>query len=224
VLRASQRRPVSNGMKQNTRNNFRSGQSLIEILIAVAVGAILIGGVLTVISPSLRINTDARRTQIGAGIAKELAEGVRVLSESGWHSIADLAITSLNPHYLITSSSPFTATSGIEVVMVGTSTFNRYFYIDDVKRNLSGDIVEGGSISDPSTKKLTVVYSWEVGDPRSNSSYISRSRNYALIQDDWGGGPGQVGPISTTGTNSLFGTSTDIDYSTSTGSIRIQGL
>lgn len=98
--------------------------------------------------------------------------------------------------------------------------YSRYFYLDDVGRDTSGAIQASGGTNDPSTKKFTVVYGWSGGATSSFSTYLTRYRNNAFDQTDWSGGPGQDGPATTT--NNKFSTSTQIDYTTSTGSIYIQ--
>ncbi|MCX7589930.1 MAG: hypothetical protein N2Z85_03280, partial [Patescibacteria group bacterium] len=63
-------------------------------------------------------------------------------------------------------------------------------------------------------------YKWVGGNDRFLTTYITRSKNVILNQTDWSGGGGQTGPI--TSTNSMFATSTNIDFSTTTGSIRLR--
>ncbi len=101
-------------------------------------------------------------------------------------------------------------------------TFTRSFYVENVNRS-SGQIVTSGGTADPSTQKVTISYSWpDVDTPRTISAYLTRSRTRVLWQSDWSGGSGQGGPATTT--NSMFASSTGIDFSTTTGSIRINGI
>jgi len=189
------------------------GQSLVEVLVAVAIGAILVIAAVTIITPALRVNTQATRVQVASSLAKGLSGNIRVWAESDWHNISNLATTSANTYYLIASSSPFTATSGIESVTVSTTTYARYFYVDDVQRDASGYIVESGGSNDPSTKKVTVSYNWPQGTTTTLSFYLTRHSNRVFTQTDWSGGPGQDGPSTTT--NSQFSSSTsNISYST----------
>jgi concanavalin A-like lectin/glucanase superfamily protein len=100
-----------------------------------------------------------------------------------------------------------------------TVTYSRYFYLSDVSRDTAGNIVSSGGKYDPSTKLVTVVYSWSGGPVSTMSTYVVRGRNNVFSQTDWSGGPGETGPI--TSTNSQFASSTNIDYQTSTGSIYV---
>ena len=113
------------------------------------------------------------------------------------------------------------ALSATEVKTLYSSTiYTRYFYIDNVGRDASGNILSSGGTNDPSTKKLTAVYGWPNGPTNSFSTYLTRFQNNVFDQTDWSGGPGQDGPATTT--NSRFSTSTQIYYATTTGSILIQ--
>ena len=107
----------------------------------------------------------------------------------------------------------------IQSLAVGTSTYTRYFYLSDVQRDDSGNIVTSGGSYDPSTKQATVVYGWSGGPTNTMTTYIVRSQNAAISQNDWSGGPGQNGPE--TSTNNHFASSSNIDYSTATGAIYV---
>lgn len=202
------------------------GQSLIEVLIAVTVGVLMIGVVITFIAPVLRSDTHTSRAQTAASLSKELLDNVRVLSEANWHNVDGLTVGSSSPHYLTTSTSPFLVLDGIESVSVGTTTYKRYFYVENVNRDASiGGKISSSGFNDPSTKKVTVVYAWPPASTSSISQYLTRSQNRFFIQTDWSGGPGAEGPVTSTG--SRFSTSSqppnEIDYTSSTGSIFIKG-
>jgi len=97
-------------------------------------------------------------------------------------------------------------------------TYMRYFYVSDVYRS-SGNIVSSGGTYDPSTKLVTVVYTLPTGVTSSMSTYLTRHGDMVYDQTDWSGGPGVNG--STTALGSTFSTSSNIDYSTTTGSVYI---
>lgn len=202
-----------------------AGQSLVEVLVAIAIGVILIAGAITIISPALDTHRTVQGAKIAGGLGKELLEDVRVLAESDWHAIDSLATTSANTYYLVASTSPFTVSSGIESVAVATTTYTRYFYLDDVYRNVSGRILSDTSGSyDPSTKKVTVRFTWPPVASNTITSYLTRSRGRLFIQTDWSKGGNAEGPVTVTSSNTSFSTSSGVDYSTTTGSIRILGI
>ncbi len=101
----------------------RSGQSLIELLVAIAVGALFVVAAAAVIAPSLRENTQAANVQTGTALGKELLDNVRVWSEQNWHNMLALATGSINTYYLNTAASPF------QLVTAASATFpNGYAY------------------------------------------------------------------------------------------------
>lgn len=196
----------------------RRGQSLLEILIAVAIGAILVTAAATVISPALRATKKVSEVQTAAALGKELLDNARVLADANWNNFASLLTTSANRYYI--SGVPFSAAPGSEAIVISGVTYARYFYVDDVWRNLASDeIVASGGVSDPSTKKITIEYSWQNGSGNI-TSYITRRKNFVFHQTDWSGGPGQDGPI--TSPNFRFAASSaNINYTVMPGSLII---
>lgn len=187
---------------------YNSGQSLVEILVALAVGIIFVLGTIIAVQMSLKTGKDSEKIQTSAMFARELMDNVKIFAESDWHNISNLATTSANKYYLNTSNSPFTAVSGEESISVGTTTYSRYFYVDDVYRDGSGQITQSGGTLDPSTKKITIVYKWIGGNDKYLITYLTRFKNMIFNQTDWSGGGGQNGPI--TSTNEKFATSSNI--------------
>jgi type II secretory pathway pseudopilin PulG len=102
--------------------------------------------------------------------------------------------------------------------------FYRYFYVNDVYRDDNGTIklVRNVEPYDPSTKHIIVEYYWGNVPEKSLSIYLTRFANRTLWQTDWSGGAGVDGPASTT--RDAFSTSSGIDFATTSGSIRIEGL
>jgi Tfp pilus assembly protein PilV len=202
-------------------NVSRSGQSISEVLIAIAVGAIFMVAAVAVIAPALRENSQAGNVQEGATVAQALLDNVRVWSESGWSNVTSLATGTVHQYYLVTSSSPYTATSGIQSLTIGTTTYVRYFYLSDAYRTSGGNISSASTSNtyDPSTKQITVVYNWTQGTTSTISTYLTRNDDAVTVQTDWSGGPGATSAATSAG--SQFASSTNIDYSTTTGSIYV---
>jgi type II secretory pathway pseudopilin PulG len=197
----------------------RSGQSLAEVLIAVAIGAILITAGIALIVPALQSNTDATKVQAAASYAQGLMSNVIAWSQGNWNNVLALATGTANTYYLNTSSSPFTASApgSVQSISIGTTTYTRSFYLSDVQRDSGDNIVTSGGNYDPSTKLVTVTYQWLGGPVNTMTTYIVRSNNQVSSQNNWSGGPGFSGPE--TSTNSQFASSTNIDYTTPTGSL-----
>lgn len=171
-------------------NASRCGQSITELLLAIAIGAIFMVGTVAVIIPALRENSQAGNIQQGATVAQDLLGNVRVWSESGWGNITSLATGTAHQYYLITSSSPYTATSGVQSIVIGTTTYTRSFYLSDAYRTGGGGItsVAVGNTYDPSTKQVYVVYNWTNGTTGTMSTYLTRNGDAVTNQTDWSGG------------------------------------
>lgn len=199
----------------------RRGQSLVEILIAVTIGAVMIGAAATLIASTLKSSGQTVKAQSGVALGKELLDNVSVWAAADWHNILGISTTSANIYHLTTSSSPFASVAGSESVAVASTTYTRYFYVDDVYRDSSGNITASGGAVDPSTKKLTVVYGWPGAASGTIVTYLTRSQNdFVLYQTNWSGGQGQTVPV--TSTPDTFGTSSAVNSASTTGSITIQ--
>jgi len=197
---------------------WQSGQSLVELLIAIAIGVISITAGIAALVPVLNITKSSNEAQITGSIAKELLENVRAWSESDWNALR--ALPAGAPYHLTTTTSPFTPVSGVENLSVASGTYSRYFYREDVLRDSLGNIAPGcvsGCEVDPSTIKITVYSSSTVNIVRVISQYVARSKNTSYIQTDWSGGPGQEGPLVIA--NSRFKSESFVDYTSSTGSL-----
>ena len=215
-----------------------SGQSLVEIIIAIAVGAILIGGATAIIAPILRSNLETRNVQIATSLAQEYLDNLQSLAESDWQIIYSppSAKGPSSQFYLAPTSTTFMLVSGATSTIVEGKTFTRYFSIENVNRNLCGssDITTNATTScasgpgtagvadDPSTQKITAIVTWPESRSISKTQYLTRNINKVFVQTDWSAGPGQEGPITLE--NNQFATSSNINYSTTTGSIKIQGF
>lgn len=222
--------------KYNTKNI--SGQSLTEILVALGIGAILIGAATGAIVLSLRSSLDIRTTQVATSLAQAYLDNAKALAESDWQKIYSPAAAkgSSSQFYLSAATSTYSILAGTTSTVAEGRTFTRYFSIENVSRDSCGVgsittatttscAMQAGSAyvaDDPSTQKITVTVSWEGGRSVTATQYVSRTRNKVFIQTDWSGGSGQEGSI--TEANNKFATSTSINYSTSTGSIVIQGF
>jgi hypothetical protein len=189
-------------------------------MLSIAVGAIFVVAAAGIIAPALREDAQAGNVQVGATTAQSLLTNVRIWSESGWNNILSLATGTAHQYYLITSSTPYTATSGIQSVVIGTTTYTRYFYLSDAYRTTGGAVTSTATSTttyDPSTKQVSVIYNWTHGVTSTMSTYITRNGNVLIDQTDWSGGPGATG--AATSVSSQFASSSNINYATTTGSI-----
>jgi len=198
---------------------FKKAQSLVELLVAISIGTILIGGSVTLMGVSLKSYASIRKHLQANVLIRQTIEVIQTLARYDWHSIYDL--TEASDYKISLSGNTWTISEGRETDTVNDIPYKRYFQVYDVNRNESGDISDTGTIDDPSTQKITIFL--EYGDNYISSSsvlfYLTRSEdNKVFHQTDWSGGSGQVGPISNPG-NKFDTADSNINYASTTGSI-----
>jgi len=203
--------------------NDTAGQSLMEIIISLTIGVILMAAAAAAIIPTLRNNSESQNVQTANSLAQEYLDNIQNLAESNWLNIYNPpALKGPNSQfYLRMSETTYQIFSGASSTIIQNLTFTRHFSIENVNRDGNGNIAASGS-DDPSTQKITVTVSWPTNRLISRTEYLTRSKNKVFNQSDWSNGPGQEGPINSE--NSGFSSSNNIDYSTSSGSIIIQGF
>ncbi len=207
----------------NIKNS--KGQALIEILIGLAVGAILIGGATAAIVAILRSNLESKNFQTASSLSQELVDNAKTLAESDWHNIYNLSKGSSTQYYVAASGTILAVFSGTTTTLAGNFTYTKFFSVENVNRDASSTIVASGGTDDPSTQKITSHIQWPSAGQTSDVPlvvYLTRWRNMISRQTDWSGGSSQAGPVIEF--NNQFASSTGIDYSSSTGSIIIQGF
>lgn len=212
------------------------GQSLIEMLIALGIGVILIGGVTALITTNLRSSSDSRTAQSAAALTQEVMEAARSKAEVNWNAFYALGKTSANKYYI--ASSTLAITAGTESVTLGEYSFTRYFYVENVNRaecgtgSVTTDAVTGAPhdcgvvflpsdadaiAEDPLTQKVTVVVEWN-GESVKQEQVVSRARNGAFRQTDWSGASGDNSVATVP--NDRYSTSTAIETTTTPGAIK----
>ncbi len=201
----------------NTQYRSR-GQSLVEVLVAISIGTILIGGSVTLMGVSLKNYAGIRKHLQANVLIRQTIEVVQSLARSDWHSIYDL--TKASDYQISLSGSTWTISEGQETDTVNDIPYKRYFQVYNVNRDGSGNIADSGD-DDPSTQKLTIILEYDNNYVSSSSVsfYLTRSEdNKVLHQTDWSGGEGQTGPISNPG-NKFDTADSNINYASTTGQI-----
>src|SRR5580700_10028221 len=89
----------------------RSGQSLVEVLVAISLAVIFVVGAATIIAPSLQIGNETSQAQTKAELANELLDNVTAWGAANWNNVLALATGTTHSYYLNTASSPFTAST-----------------------------------------------------------------------------------------------------------------
>lgn len=200
-------------MKFKIKNlKFLRAQSLIELLVAISIGTILIGGSVTLMGVSLKSYAGIRKHLQANVLTRQTIEVVQTLARYDWHSVYDL--TKASDYKISLSGNTWTISAGQEVDTINNVPYKRYFQVYNVNRDGSGNIADTGN-DDPSTQKITVFL--EYGNNYISSSsvlfYLTRSEdNKVLYQTDWSGGSGVSGP--TPNPENKYDTSTNVATST----------
>lgn len=201
---------------------MRNGQSLMEVLVALGVGILVIGGVTGSFVVIAR-NNDLSSKMRNATISNDaLIDSSRSFADGNWTALYALNKGTVNRYKLLNTAGLWVANAGAQTVTIGNTTYSKSFYVNNVSRDGSGNIetVYNAVNDDPSTQKITVETSFPLsGSTKTITSafYVTRTQDFVLDQTDWSGGSGQAGPI--TRINNRFASSANVDYSTTPGSI-----
>lgn len=156
-------------------SNLERGQTLIEILLAIALAAIILPAIAAGIMASRSGTAQQKERFAGTLLMEEAQNAVRSVREKGWTTFA------LNGTYHpAISGSSWVLADGPQT----TNGFTRQIVISDVYRE-NGAIVSTGGTLDPSTKKAEITVSWTL--PLSSSivstMYLTRYLdNLSFIQ------------------------------------------
>jgi len=193
------------------------GQSFIELLVAISIGTILIGGSVTLMGVSLKSYAGIRKHLQANVLIRESAEVIQILARYDWHSIYDLTEStaeSTTDYKITATSTTWLIEAGQEEKTVNKIPYKRYFQVYNVNRNAeSGNIADTGD-DDPSAQKITVILEYDKHDNNYISSssvsfYLTRSENNKVFhQADWSGGSGVTGP--TPNPDDKYATSTNV--------------
>lgn len=169
----------------NFRLSTRKGQSLVELLIVMALAAILLPAFLGAIMASRQGKPQQGQRVQAIALLKETEKAVKSVRNNDWTTFATFSGT-LHP---VIYGSQWSLAQGVAT----TSGFTQQVVISDVYRNTSGAIVTSGGTKDPSTKKIDSTISWT--QPRASSItstfYLARTVNTIktyTLQSDFGTG------------------------------------
>jgi len=129
-----------------------SGQALVELLVALALTAIMLPALFAGFASARGGRAQQESRFIATMRAREAKEALRVARESGWENVA------VNGTYHpVISGSTWALSANSEVIDGQT----RSIVIADGYRDGSGAITSSGGTIDPSTKKITITVSWD---------------------------------------------------------------
>ncbi len=187
----------------NATHFYERGQSIGELLIAIAVAGILVTGATITITTSLRSGIAQQGTRNAVLFGQELLDQASAVALGDWHEVDSASPCIPNEHYVDASGSTLDIVCGREgtlnpALLVNGLQYVRYFSVNDVwrKTNIGGDIVAqtattcvtSNDCKDPSTKKITVSVTWTPNGPTTPlqfERYITRGRTSVLRDSDW---------------------------------------
>ncbi|OGL82178.1 hypothetical protein A3H10_03610 [Candidatus Uhrbacteria bacterium RIFCSPLOWO2_12_FULL_46_10] len=165
------------------------GQSLLEVVVALGIFALLATAVVTLAAGSfMGLSRGGEQTQAGA-LAEEGIEAVKAIANRAWNKlIYSPAKVSVNAGQWELSSA---SSELIENKYTRTITFS------DVCRNASNDIADcPSSYIDVHSKQVKVKVNWSPGQGAANyverTSYLTNWDSREWTQTDWSGGSGQA--------------------------------
>lgn len=214
--------------KNNTSNQSlanQNGQILLEIIIVMLLVIFISLAITQTVASSLKGVSRARSQTTAVFLAREIAEATRAIAKEDWHNISNLATSSDNKYWPQISGGKWIASTTTENVSLNDLTYNRYFFITDVFRSTStGDLVSSGGYYDPSTAKININISWTDKDGGAQvftqAVYLSRFLNQIYFQTNWS--EGSIGEVVTTTASGAFATSNNINFASTTGSIKLK--
>ncbi|KKU95748.1 MAG: hypothetical protein UY27_C0009G0011 [Candidatus Gottesmanbacteria bacterium GW2011_GWA1_48_13] len=154
--------------------NGKSGQSLVEFLVAMGIAAILFPALATGLIASREGSVqEGERTEAVAALT-EGKEAVRIVRDAGWVNIA--ANGTFHP---VVNGATWALAAGTETI----GDLTRAMVISDVYRDAAGNIASAGTL-DPSTKRVDIRVSWNVLFPSvvSETLYLTRHKMAVVVQ------------------------------------------
>lgn len=197
------------------------GQSLAELLVAVAIVTIIISSIIGAVIVVIRSNLQATTARTAAALGQELADGARSVAEGNWSNLYSVASKGASTTYRVTASGTALAiVSGSEEIAVNNFTYTRFFSVENVNRDSAQNIAASGT-EDPSTQKISVSVRWQLSGQTAElktAEYLTRFRNEATRFTDWSGASSTAGPVTVPDNNyfSISGLS-----ATSTGELKV---
>jgi len=97
---------------------LNSGQSLVEVVIGLAIGALIIGGATFAIFAMLTTGVSLQKAQNASALSQGFLDKVRLIAGANWNDIYNLPVKgSSTPYYVIASGTSFFVVNGKEGIL-----------------------------------------------------------------------------------------------------------
>lgn len=203
-----------------------SGQSLIELLLALSVAVVAIISGFLVLQFLIKRASDEGASQMAAYLREETLKKMHFLSNISYTALIDPSLDSTVDYKFVTAANgTISLTPGIDTQVVSGKPYSVAFRILPVYRDANKNIVSSGNVEDKNTRQVNLAISWTGPDgPVSlfSSTYLTRDRNYSFHQTDWSGGATiTADPIFSGSSYNKYKQGTDIDVTTSPGRVTV---
>jgi type II secretory pathway component PulJ len=167
------------------------GQSLIEVIIAMAIFSLIVVSIVGLVLGGLALLTEGGRFSHADHLAQEGLEAVRAIFRNDWNK------STLNKSAIAINNNQWELAGEDTSEQIGQYTRTINFY--PVYRNENGEIVSSstsGSYNDIQSKRVKVRVEWLARNGANNhvenESLLSNWSVSRFIQTDWSGGMGQA--------------------------------
>lgn len=165
-------RLIKNKKKVRIETRTNKGQTLIELLVVIGLLALLIPALTAGFLISIENKAKNNNQMHAVLLLQETEEAIKAIKSANWDNI-----NTNGTYYTQLSSNSWTLVAGTEEIGI----YQKQVVIEDIQRDINGEIVESGGVVDPSTKKVTIAVSWETPRPSSVESELIFTR-YANSQ------------------------------------------
>ena len=165
------------------------GFSLIELIIAIGIFAVLVSGITYLLLGSYDSLGGKGDNREAERLAQEAIEVMKIIKERSWTDIATVASDAPNAKQVAKNG------SGTWTISASSSThgvFARGIYVYNVQRNGDGDIVSSGGTDDPATKKVVVIVAASARTDYLVETYMGNWEAFRMSQTDWSGSSGDT--------------------------------
>jgi hypothetical protein len=154
---------------QKVINGFwkrEEGQSLMEIIIALAIGALLIGGASTAIVVVLQSSKTSQINQSATALVQGLMENVKIYSSGNWGNIYNLKKSSSTTYFLNSSTTGFFHIEGKEGVLDGeiTSGLVGHWKLDSATGTMAYDFSNNNNLGTLHNDPVHATSSCQLGN------------------------------------------------------------
>lgn len=156
----------------------KNGQTIIELLIAMAISLIFIPALFGMLFASRQGRPQQQQRTLAVSLVTEAEEAIRNIREIGWDQFITYQ-TGLAYHPVIAG--------GVWSLVLGSETisgFTRTVTIQPVYRKANGSIGTSVDTLDQSTRKVIVVVSWTTPLPSSVTTTLYLTRHTNVLQTD----------------------------------------